>query len=147
MHACQEFQPSGPRPAAGLNERAFQRADAFILHNLGKNFTLAEVASAACVSRFHFARQFRQRMGCSPMAYVMRLRLERAKEMLARGDQRIADTAAALGFYDQSHFTRTFRRATGVSPRAFSRQCHHAGATGTARTLRLPDAVQAHAHP
>lgn len=145
MHAFQEFYYSDPRPASGLNERAFQRADAFILRNLGKNVTLAEIASAACISRFHFARQFRQRMGCSPMAYVMRLRLERAKEILARGDQRIADTAAALGFYDQSHFTRTFRRATGVSPRAFSHQFRHAGTTGAARTLRL--AEPPHTHP
>lgn len=144
MHACHDTDPVVPRRAPGLNERAFLRADAFILRNLGKNFTLAEVASAACVSRFHFARQFRQRVGCSPMAYVMRLRLERAKEMLARGDQRIADTAAALGFYDQSHFTRTFRRVIGVSPRAFSRQCHHAGTTGAVRILHLPDAAQAH---
>jgi AraC family transcriptional regulator len=147
MHACNDTQAVVQRSAPGLNERAFQRADAFILRNLGRNFTLADIASAACISRFHFARQFRQRVGCSPMTYVMRLRLERAKEMLARGDQRIADTAAALGFYDQSHFTRTFRRATGVSPRAFSHQCRHAGATGATRILRLPDPAQAHAHP
>jgi AraC-like DNA-binding protein len=147
MHTGHDTTPVVQRSAPGLNERAFLRADAFILRNLGKNFTLAEVASAACISRFHFARQFRQRVGCSPMAYVMRLRLERAKEMLARGDQRIADTAAALGFYDQSHFTRTFRRAMGVSPRAFSRQCRHAGTTGASRMLRVPDTAQAHAHP
>ncbi|KAF1724459.1 helix-turn-helix transcriptional regulator [Pseudoxanthomonas japonensis] len=147
MHAGHDTHPAVQRSAPGLNERAFLRADAFILRNLGRNFTLADVAAAACISRFHFARQFRQRVGCSPMAYVMRLRLERAKEMLARGDQRIADTAAALGFYDQSHFTRTFRRATGVSPRAFSYECRHAGTTGATRILRLPDTAQANAHP
>lgn len=147
MPVRQDLHTPDPRPAAGLNDRAFRRADAFILHNLGRAFTLTDIASAACVSRFHFARQFRQRTGCSPMAYVMRLRLERAKEMLARGDQRIADTAAALGFYDQSHFTRTFRRATGVSPRAFSRQHHHAGTTLAVRTLAPPQPSYAHAHP
>ena len=147
MHAGHDTHPTVQRSARGLNERAFLRADAFILRNLGRNFTLADVAAAACISRFHFARQFCQRVGCSPMAYVMRLRLERAKEMLARGDQRIADTAAALGFYDQSHFTRTFRRATCVSPRAFSHECRHAGTTGATRILRLSDTAQANAHP
>jgi AraC family transcriptional regulator len=118
MQACQDH-PRDLRNALGLNERAFQRAHAFVVQHLGEPISLADIAAAACISRFHFARMFRARTGYSPMAYVMRLRLERAREMLAREDHCIADTAAALGFYDQSHFTRTFRRAHGVPPRVF----------------------------
>jgi AraC-like DNA-binding protein len=102
-----------------LGERAYARTIAFIAGHLGEPLCLADIAAAACISRFHFARLFRARTGSSPMAYVMRLRLERAREMLAREDGCIADTAAALGFYDQSHFTRTFRRIHGVPPRVF----------------------------
>ena len=137
MPASQDFQRAGPRLAAALGERAFQRADAFIARHLGEPLTLADIAAAACISRFHFARLFRARTGYSPMAYVMRLRLERAREMLAREDHCIADTAAALGFYDQSHFTRTFRRAHGIPPRVF--RLRSRGAAPAAHP-RLPDA-------
>lgn len=130
MHACQDLHAPDPRPAVGLNERAFQRADAFILRNLGKNLTLTEIAAAACISRFHFARLFRVSTGRSPMEFVLAKRIALAQEQLARGPQKISATAASLGFFDQSHFTRTFRRMTGYSPREF---CHlHAPVTRSA---------------
>ncbi|AKC85806.1 helix-turn-helix transcriptional regulator [Pseudoxanthomonas suwonensis] len=147
MQACQDLHRTLARGAPGLNDRAFQRAHAFIVLHLGEHFTLAELAAASCISRFHFARLFRARTGCSPMAYVMRMRLERAKEMLAHGDRCIAATAAELGFFDQSHFTRTFRRATGISPRAFSRQCRHGATSGAARLHGEPHPSHAPACP
>lgn len=109
----------------GLNARALERTHAYIAQHLCESFTLADLARTACISRFHFARLFRASTGCSPMEFVLKARMEAAKQMLARGDQKIATTAAALGFFDQSHFTRTFRRMTGVSPRAFSHLQHH----------------------
>lgn len=121
--------------AAGLSERAFQRVHSYMVLHLGEDISLAKLAAAACISRFHFARLFRARTGYSPMAYVMRLRLARAREMLAGDDHCIADTAAALGFYDQSHFTRTFRRVHGVPPRVF--QLHSRGAVADTRH-RIP---------
>jgi AraC family transcriptional regulator len=55
------------------------------------------------------------------MAYVMRARIERAKQML-RGDcGMITQVALELGFCDHSHFTRSFRRVTGHTPRDFIR--------------------------
>ena len=135
---------AAPRPGSTerrppvLDERAFVRATTFVAGRLGEPLSLADIAAAACISRFHFARLFRARTGCSPMAYVMRLRLERAREMLAREEHCIADTAAALGFYDQSHFTRTFRRAHGVPPRVFQIRSRE-GATPPPRA-RVTDA-------
>lgn len=111
----------------GLSARALERTHAYIREHLSESFTLADLARAACISRFHFARLFRASTGNSPMEYVLNARMAAAKEMLVRGDQKIAATAAALGFFDQSHFTRTFRRVTGVSPRAFSRLHPHPG--------------------
>ncbi|GAB3333341.1 helix-turn-helix transcriptional regulator [Marilutibacter aestuarii] len=138
MPACDPLPHGDAHATGGLDPRAFERVNRFIGDHLGERFSLAELAATACISRFHFARLFRQRTGTSPMAYVMRLRVERAKVLLAEGDRCIATTAADLGFFDQSHFTRTFRRATGVPPRAFSRLKRH----GTSRSEpRLPDCV------
>jgi AraC family transcriptional regulator len=55
------------------------------------------------------------------MGFVLRTRVERAKALLARGDVRVGEVAAALGFADHGHLTRTFRRLVGTSPARFSR--------------------------
>ena len=107
--------------ARGLSPRALARALDYIEHHIGDTLTLADIASAACISRFHFARLFRVSTGRSPMEFVLAKRIALAQEQLARGPQKISATAASLGFFDQSHFTRTFRRMTGYSPREF---CH-----------------------
>lgn len=114
------FERAEP-PAQGLNPRALARAQAFIEQHLGEPFTLSDLASAACVSRFHFARAFRVSTGLSPMEYVLRTRIERAKKALAEGRHKISAAAAEFGFFDHSHFARRFRRMTGVSPREFMR--------------------------
>ena len=110
------------RPPRGLSRRALNRACSFIAENLGERFTLDDLARQAGVSRFHFARLFRVSTGESPMAYLLKSRIERAKQMLLHDDRPVCEIAAALGFCDQSHLTRTFRRMTGQTPREFARQ-------------------------
>jgi len=113
------------RSPRGLSRRALTRACSFIAENLGERFTLDDLARQAGVSRFHFARLFRISTGDSPMAYLLKSRIERAKQMLLQNAGPVCEIAAALGFCDQSHLTRTFRRLTGMTPREFARQ--HAG--------------------
>lgn len=114
---AEEFAP-GASP--GLSPRALARVQAYISAHLSERLGLSDLAAAACMSRFHFARQFRASTGRSPMEYVQLQRIEAARAMLDSGAQKIAATAAALGFFDQSHFTRTFRRLIGLSPSAYS---------------------------
>lgn len=110
------------RAPRGLSRRALTRACSYIAENLGERFTLDDLARQAGVSRFHFARLFRVSTGDSPMAYLLKSRIERAKQMLLQDDRPVCEIAAALGFCDQSHLTRTFRRMTGVTPREFARR-------------------------
>jgi AraC family transcriptional regulator len=112
---CADDAPA-PR---GLGTRALARALDHIERHIGDSLTLTDIAAAACISRFHFARLFRVSTGQSPMEYVLTKRIALAKAQLACGPQKISATAASLGFFDQSHFTRTFRRMTGYSPREF----------------------------
>lgn len=114
--------PDYVRPRRGLSRRALNRACSFIAENLGERFTLDDLARQAGVSRFHFARLFRVSTGDSPMAYLVKSRIERAKQMLLQGDRPVCEIAAVLGFCDQSHLTRTFRRLTGLTPREFARR-------------------------
>ncbi|WP_226797695.1 helix-turn-helix transcriptional regulator [Cupriavidus necator] len=74
----------------------------------------------AKVSRFHFARMFKRSIGETPMAYVERVRLLRAREMIRSGDYPLALVATLVGFADQSHFGRGFKRHFGCAPGEFA---------------------------
>jgi AraC family transcriptional regulator len=100
------------RPPRGLSSKSLARARQFMEDNIGSNFTLDQLARAACVSRAHFARLFRISTGTTPMAYLLKMRVEYAKLLLLRR-QRVSDVAAALGFCDQSHFPGFFAALPG----------------------------------
>jgi len=81
-----------------------------------ESITLEQLAQLCDLSRFQFLRRFKQTVGMTPHAWLVRLRLERACSLLAQSDTSIAQVALEVGFYDQSHFNRAFRNAYGVAP-------------------------------
>ncbi|MGY4191717.1 AraC family transcriptional regulator [Bradyrhizobium sp. USDA 4520] len=105
-----------PAARGALDRRRLQRVLDYIETNLEGDLTLDRIASIACLSRYHFARAFRQAMGLSPHRHVSVRRLERAKALLTGGDRPLADIALALSFSDQASFTRAFKQATGQAP-------------------------------
>src|SRR5258708_26981151 len=112
----------GQRSNQGLDRRRLARVRDYIDANLeGGNLTIARLAKVACLSQFHFARAFKAAVGNSPHQYVSTHRLERAKELLTRGDQSLLDIAVALNFSSQANFTRAFRKGTGMTPGQYRR--------------------------
>jgi AraC-like DNA-binding protein len=73
------------------------------------------------MSECTFLRKFREATGFSPTDYLLRSRIRRAEELLARRKLSITEVAARCGFEDSNYFSRQFRRVTGVSPRAHRR--------------------------
>jgi AraC family transcriptional regulator len=108
--------PESPRP---LPAAPLRRVLDYLNDNLAGPVSLADLAAVARVSVFHFARQFRGAVGEAPHRYVIRLRVERAKDLLRHGRLSPAQVAAAVGFADQSHLNRHFKRLTGLTPRQF----------------------------
>jgi AraC family transcriptional regulator len=102
------------RPAASL-----RRALDYVNDHLAGPVSLADLAAVAGVSVFHFARQFRGAVGEPPHQYIIRRRVERAKDLMREGRLSLAQVAAAVGFADQSHLARHFKRLVGVTPRQF----------------------------
>lgn len=72
---------------------------------------LAALADAACLSEYHFARMFKASFGCSPHAWVMQRRLERARALLATGKLPLDDLARRCGYAHLSHLNSALRRA------------------------------------
>ena len=93
-------------------QRVLDHAEA----HLDRPLSVSELADIACISVYHFARVFRQRVGVTPHRYVMQRRFERAKRLLAEPRPPLASVAAACGFASQSHMTTTFRAQLGMTP-------------------------------
>jgi AraC family transcriptional regulator len=105
----------------GLAAWQANRALEYIEDNFGSKIAIREMAECVVLSKSHFSREFRHSLGCSPMAYVAALRVERAKLMMTSTRQRLTEIALACGFSDQSHLTRSFRRVVGMTPARWRR--------------------------
>ena len=103
----------------GLPPGAMRRVREYVDAHLGESMDLAELASIAGLSVFHFARQFKQSAGVTPHSYLVQRRVERAQDLLARTDLALSEIAVAAGFSDQSHLARHFRQMLGTTPREF----------------------------
>jgi len=104
---------------AGLVDRRIRRAVELMHAQLGRDLPLEEIAAAAYLSPFHFARLFKKLTGATPHAYLAGLRAARAQMLLAETDFSITQVSARVGYSSSSHFTKAFRQATGMTPRAF----------------------------
>lgn len=97
------------------------RARDFVETNLTECVPLDTLAVAAGISKFYLVRQFTLAFGLPPHAYQVRVRIARARELLAAGAV-VKQVSAELGFADQSHFGRHFRKATGLTPAEYQRR-------------------------
>ena len=95
--------------------RARDLADARYQEPLG----VADMASAAGLSRAHFSREFRRAFGETPHAYLLTRRLERAAALLRGTDRSVADICLCVGLRSVGSFTTSFTRTYGSSPTAY----------------------------
>ena len=98
-----------------------RQAMQFIDKNLSGTIRIEEVAAVARLSVGHFSKAFRADFGVSPYGFVIRRRIERAKEMMLVTKQPLASIALSCGLVDQAHLTRLFRRLVGVTPARWRR--------------------------
>lgn len=79
------------------------------------------LAKIANMSERSFFRHFHVSAGCSPVEYLLKIRLQHGCDLLINGNASIAEIAAECGFCDSNYFCKQFRRAFSVSPRTFRR--------------------------
>jgi AraC family transcriptional regulator len=113
-----------PRAAAecsGLSANQIRIVTEYMESHLNEKTTISELAGLVDLTRFHFIRSFKQAAGIPPHQFMIRLRVDRAKEMLAEGELSIAEVASQTGFGSPIQLTRAFRRVVGTTPSAFRR--------------------------
>lgn len=142
--ACVDFF-SALLHAAGRQQQALpadsQRLQAALdlLHaKADQALRLADLAAAADLSITHFLRLFRARLGLSPHAYQLDLRLQRGRALLRQGEMPLAEVAAATGFADQAHWQRHYRRRHATTPGAYRRQLRLSAARPTRTAAAAP---------
>lgn len=106
------------RPAPARREA--DRAREYLMDNLARNVSLADLARVANLSPYHLARTFTSEYGLPPHAYQIQARVGLARRLLLAG-RSATDVAYATGFYDPSHFARHFTRVVGVPPGGYAR--------------------------
>ena len=122
VHLLREFSQLPARKLADVAPPiAVLRAVELMRRRMTDPLSLEELAHAAGLSPFHFARQFKTATGHPPHDYLIRLRVDRAQELMRRErGWTMAAVAQDAGFADQSHMARHFKRVLGVTPRQFA---------------------------
>ena len=122
LHLAQHYSTrlgSSRQLTGGVAEESLRRVLEYIQANLDGDLHLQELAEIADLSTFHFAKLFKRSTGCSPHQFVLRRRLERAKELLRNPHISLSEVSLRAGFADQSHLTNVFRRFVGLTPSRF----------------------------
>lgn len=108
----------GPRTphAADSAERIALAAQHHIRDHFAEPLTLEAVARAVHVSPFHLSHLFSDYFGHTLSAYLIRTRLDRARELLRDSTLKVQDIAARVGFSDPRYFARVFRHHFDMTP-------------------------------
>jgi AraC-like DNA-binding protein len=91
-----------------------------------RNVRLGDLADAAGLSQFHFARVFKSEIGLPPYAYFEQVRIAHAHDLILQGHD-LPSVAYQLGYADQSHLTRHFHRGSFTTPGHLAQLARNAG--------------------
>lgn len=94
----------------------------YILTNYNKPIKNDDLAMVAGLSTIYFRKLFTEVFGVSPITYIHKLRIKKAKEILSSDYDSISDIASALGYANIFDFSRTFKKHVGISPRQYAMQ-------------------------
>lgn len=99
-----------------ISEKVLDKVYTYVTGCLDQEITLKKMSNIACMSESNFSRRFKVSTGITPYQYVLRARLDKAKDLLKDNNLSLVHIANTTGFSSQSHFSTVFKRATNVTP-------------------------------
>lgn len=119
---CKEIIKMLEQKRRGNEIDPIQTAKDFISKNIETEISLNEVAALLGLNASYFSQLFKKESGETFVKYRIRLRMEKAKELLLRNDIRVIDIPYLIGLNDHPHFTKTFKKHTGETPSEFRKK-------------------------
>ena len=114
--------------------RSLTQAREFMRHAYSHPVSLPDVAARANLSPYHFLRVYKRAYGETPHEFLTRLRIERAKTLLARGSHNVTEACFEVGFSSLGSFSNLFADRVGLSPSEYRRYARS--------TISIPSAVR-----
>jgi len=105
-----------------LNQSYAEKTIQYMSYRIYENVALAQLAREVNLCECHFLRVFKSATGFSPMNYFMKLKVNKAAELLTTTNLSIGEIAKMLNFSNDSHFNRTFKRYKQMNPSSFRRK-------------------------
>jgi AraC-like DNA-binding protein len=103
---------------------ALSKAIAYLEQRRYDPVSMQQLTDVSCVSEGYLTALFKRHLAVGPIHYQQRLRMERAKQLLAMPYLSVSQVAHEVGYGDANYFGRIFRKHTGVSPRGYRRGLH-----------------------
>ncbi|WP_337101290.1 AraC family transcriptional regulator [Paenibacillus sp. YIM B09110] len=107
---------------ASANQRLIERVTEFIRNHYKESITNETLADEFHFHAVYISRSMQRYQGCTPLQYLMKVRIEQAKLLLVNTDSSIAAIASDVGFESNTYFTRCFQRWEQKTPREYRNQ-------------------------
>jgi len=118
LAAAEETQRKTDAPS-DYRQKIIEDTISYMQQHLEQPLSVGDLADMVNMSRFHFSRVFKNHTGFSPMKYLQRVRINRARELLRTNSFIIADVAAQVGYPVVQHFSTVFKKEVGLTPGRF----------------------------
>ena len=117
---CRAYTQSRPKPEFSFYEdRALMESISYIHEHYFEKITVEDLTRIAHISRSSYLKKFKNICKMTPSAYITKIRMDSAVNMLANTSLTVADIALRTGYYDASHFSKTFESYYGMSAVAY----------------------------
>jgi AraC-like DNA-binding protein len=131
MYSCSDVHPQ--------TYRSLVHARDFMRHAYQRPLNLPDISAQANFSPYHFLRVYKQAFQETPHEFLTRLRIERAKSLLARGSHNVTEACFEVGFSSLGSFSTLFAQRVGLSPSEYRRYVRSGVAVSrTVRPLFVP---------
>ncbi|WP_263359667.1 helix-turn-helix domain-containing protein [Acidicapsa ligni] len=108
--------------SGALTPPQLRRVTEYIHERIDEDMSVMQLAETVQLSPAYFSQMFQRSTGYAPHQFVIRTRIQRAKEMLITSERKIIEVALACGFETSQHFARVFQKLCNVTPSEFRRQ-------------------------